>query len=62
MQKEGQIVRASALYGAYSEQLKRAGVDVSPKRFYRVLEKHGFKRRADARGLYFDNLSFIKGV
>ena len=53
--KKGKVILAIVLYAKF---IKRTGADVSAKRFFRVLAKHGYRARPELGGDIFENLTF----
>lgn len=58
MPAAGKTVRAFALHSAYCKRAERLGIQVSPKTFYRILDKCGYQRRPDIRGDIYHDLTF----
>ena len=57
--KKGKVILAIVLYAKF---IKRTGADVSAKRFFRVLAKHGYRARPELGGDIFENLTFTRGA
>ena len=55
---KGKIVRAGSLHGAYCKRPNGVRLHVSQEKFYRILNKRGYRRRPDIRGDYYQDLAF----
>ena len=53
--KSGKAILAIVLYAKF---IKRTGADVSAKRFFRILAKHGYRARPELGGDIFENITF----
>ncbi len=53
--KSGKVVLAIVLYAMF---INRTGADVSAKRFFRILDQHGYRSRREIGGDIFENLTF----
>ena len=57
--EKGKFIPAIALYAVY---IGSSGDDVSAKKFFRILAKHGYRSRSQLGGDFFENLTITEGA
>ena len=58
MPAKGQTVGACGLYLAYRRHADRFDICITKERFYRILERHGYRRRHGLYGGTYEDLTY----